>query len=83
MSAALCHLANTSYRLDRGLRFDPVREEFLNDAEANQHRSRVYRAPYVVPARYSGTYLGGIGIDGAYIYPPLPAKESAQELSAA
>ncbi len=51
LSAALCHLANTSYRLDRGLRFDPAREEFLNDAEANQYRSRIYRVPYVVPDR--------------------------------
>ncbi|MCB9768228.1 MAG: Gfo/Idh/MocA family oxidoreductase [Candidatus Omnitrophica bacterium] len=48
-SSALCHMANTAYRLRRTLEFDPVKEEYIGDAEANQMLSRVYRKPYVVP----------------------------------
>ncbi len=50
LSAALCHLANISYRTGRSLVFDPVSETFPHDAEANSHLSRNYRAPFVVPA---------------------------------
>lgn len=49
LSSAMCHLANASYRLRRTLEFDPAKEEYLGDAEANQTLSRVYRKPYVVP----------------------------------
>jgi hypothetical protein len=49
LSAALSHLANTSYRLGRELRFNPARETFDNDAEANRFVSRPYREPFVVP----------------------------------
>ncbi|MFN7920891.1 MAG: Gfo/Idh/MocA family oxidoreductase [Bryobacteraceae bacterium] len=49
LSAALCHMANISYRLGRQLRFDPVNENFGADYEANQMLSRDYRAPFVVP----------------------------------
>jgi len=51
LSAALCHLANISYRTGRKLLFDPVKETFVGDAEANRYASRDYRAPYLVPAR--------------------------------
>jgi len=51
LSAALCHLANISYRTRRKLAFDPARERFLGDAEANALVSRPYRAPYVAPEK--------------------------------
>jgi hypothetical protein len=49
LSAALCHLANISYRLGREVRFDSAQENFGPDYEANLLLSRDYRAPYVVP----------------------------------
>ncbi|MBL8176190.1 MAG: Gfo/Idh/MocA family oxidoreductase [Bryobacterales bacterium] len=51
LSAALCHMANISYRVGRKLQFDPSKERFVNDAEANRLVTRQYRAPYVVPER--------------------------------
>lgn len=48
-SAALCHLGNISYRLGRTVNFDPAKETFPGDAEANAMLSREYRKPYVVP----------------------------------
>jgi len=51
LSAALCHMANTSYRLGRKLAFDPAKERFVGDAEANALVTRKYRAPYVVPEK--------------------------------
>ncbi|MCE5307512.1 MAG: Gfo/Idh/MocA family oxidoreductase [Acidobacteriales bacterium] len=50
VSSAMCHMANISYRLGRNLAFDPAKETFGNDAEANGLLSRRYRTPYVVPA---------------------------------
>ncbi len=50
ISAAMCHLANTSYRLGgRKLQFDPAKMQYVNDAEANRMLTRPYRKPYVVP----------------------------------
>ena len=49
-SAVMCHLANIAYRLGRTVQFDPVKERFVNDAEADKHLSRDYRKPFVVPA---------------------------------
>lgn len=51
LSAALCHMANISYRTGRKLALDPVSETFVNDAEANALVKRKYREPYVVPAQ--------------------------------
>ena len=48
-SAALCHLANISYRLGRALEFDSETLMCRNDAEANRMFTREYRAPFVVP----------------------------------
>ncbi len=48
-SAALCHLANISYRLKRDLEFDPKTETVVGDEEANKMLTRNYRAPFVVP----------------------------------
>jgi predicted dehydrogenase len=50
LSAALCHLANISYRTGRQLFFDPVAENFGSDYEANLLLAREYREPFVVPA---------------------------------
>jgi predicted dehydrogenase len=51
ISADLCHLANISYRLKKRLEFDPARQQFKNDPEANKLLTRPYRAPYVVPEK--------------------------------
>lgn len=48
-SCSLIHLANTSCRLGRSLTFDPNRQRYVNDDEANRMLSRDYRAPFVVP----------------------------------
>ena len=50
-SAALCHMANISYRTGDKLRFDPTTERFLGHADANRMLTRDYRAPYVVPEK--------------------------------
>jgi predicted dehydrogenase len=48
-SAALIHLANVSYRLGRSLNFDPIKEEFISDDEANRMLKREGRSPYFIP----------------------------------
>jgi predicted dehydrogenase len=50
-AAALCHMANISYRLGRKLDFDARTQRFLGDAEANRMLTRDYRKPYVVPEK--------------------------------
>jgi hypothetical protein len=50
VSAALCHLANASYRTGRVLDFDAATETFGGDGEANAYLSREYRKPFEVPA---------------------------------
>jgi hypothetical protein len=47
-STSLSHLANISYKVGRGLAFDPQSERF-SDIEANSYLKRVYREPYVMP----------------------------------
>ncbi|MDO4587917.1 MAG: Gfo/Idh/MocA family oxidoreductase [Planctomycetia bacterium] len=42
------HCAYIAWQLKRTVKFDPVKEEFLNDDEANRMRSRAMRAPYTV-----------------------------------
>jgi predicted dehydrogenase len=48
-SADLCHLANTSYRLKRSLKF--ASGKYVGDEEANKMLTRNYRKPYVVPEK--------------------------------
>jgi predicted dehydrogenase len=49
LSSALAHLGNIAYRTGRTLNFDPAKEKFINDDEANALLTRPPRAPYVVP----------------------------------
>ena len=51
LSAALCHMANTSYRLGRKLTMDPATVRYEADAEANRMLTREYRKPYEVPTK--------------------------------
>ena len=48
-SSALPLLANISYRTGRKLKFEGEFERFVNDPEADEMLTRVYRKPYVVP----------------------------------
>jgi predicted dehydrogenase len=50
LSAAMCHLANVSYRSGRTVRFDPKTETCIDDPEASKLLTRQYRPPFVVPA---------------------------------
>ena len=47
-SHTACHAAALAWILNRKLRFDPAKEEFINDDEANGLRSRPARAPWAV-----------------------------------
>jgi predicted dehydrogenase len=50
ISAALCHMANISYRVgDRKLVIDSGNETFGGDNEANHYLRRTYREPWVIP----------------------------------
>jgi predicted dehydrogenase len=44
--ATVCHLGNIAMKLGRKLRWDPVKEEFPGDAEANALRSKPMRKPW-------------------------------------
>jgi hypothetical protein len=48
-SCSLMHLANISFRLGRRLHFDPLKEKFISDVEADAMLSREYRHPFIVP----------------------------------
>ena len=45
-----CHITNIALRLGRKLTWDPKREEFVDDKEANAQLRRVQREPYQVKA---------------------------------
>ncbi len=47
-SHTACHAAALAWILKRKLKFDPVKEEFLGDDEANGLRARAARAPWAV-----------------------------------
>jgi predicted dehydrogenase len=47
-SHTACHAAALAWILNRKLRFDPAKEEFIGDDEANGLRSRPARAPWAV-----------------------------------
>jgi predicted dehydrogenase len=45
-----CHLSNIALLLKRKLRWDPAKEDFVDDAEASALRSRRQREPYTIEA---------------------------------
>jgi len=45
-SASLCHLGVIAIRLGRKLQWDPAKEQFVGDEEANSYLSRPMRKPY-------------------------------------
>lgn len=51
LSASLCHLGIISYRMGRELNFDPEKEKFIKDKEADKLLTRKYREPYVMPEK--------------------------------
>ncbi|MCC7373669.1 MAG: Gfo/Idh/MocA family oxidoreductase [Verrucomicrobiales bacterium] len=49
-SASVCHLGSLAIRLSRKLSWNPEKEEFNGDAEANRMRHYPYRDPWKLPA---------------------------------
>jgi predicted dehydrogenase len=49
-SATVCHLGNIAIRTGRKLTWDPSKEQFVGDAEANKMLRRPYRDPWKLPA---------------------------------
>jgi len=47
-SMSTVHAANICMWLERSLKYDPVKEEFINDPEANRLRSRAMREPWII-----------------------------------
>ena len=47
-SMSTVHAANICMWLKRNMRYDPVKEEFVNDEEANRLRSRAMREPWII-----------------------------------
>jgi len=50
-SATVCHLGNIARYLGRKLKWDPVKEQFPGDAEANSYLDRARRKGYELPAK--------------------------------
>jgi predicted dehydrogenase len=48
-SATVCHLGNLAIRTGRKLKWDPVKEEIVGDAETTKMLTRPYRAPLELP----------------------------------
>jgi predicted dehydrogenase len=49
LSTSLCHLGNIATRLGRSLRFDPEKEQFIDDSQANTLVGREYRDHWARP----------------------------------
>ncbi len=47
-SMSTVHAANICMWLKRDMKYDPAKEEFVNDAEANRLRSRAMREPWII-----------------------------------
>jgi predicted dehydrogenase len=50
-SASICHLLNIARLLGRNLKWDPAKQEFVGDAEANTYLSRPARKGYELPTK--------------------------------
>jgi hypothetical protein len=49
-TVSVCHLGNISIRLQRKLTWDPAKEEFIGDDEANGMLKREQRSPFAIEA---------------------------------
>ena len=49
-TATICHISNIARYLGRNLKWDPVKEEFVGDTEANTWLKREHRKGFEVPA---------------------------------
>jgi predicted dehydrogenase len=47
-SVTVCHLGNIAYMLKRPLKWDPVKEEFIGDDQANRYLDRPKREPWTI-----------------------------------
>ncbi|MGO8677869.1 MAG: Gfo/Idh/MocA family protein [Limisphaerales bacterium] len=47
-SMSTVHAANICMWLKRDIKYDPIKEEFINDPEANRLRSRAMRDPWII-----------------------------------
>lgn len=47
-TTTVCNLGNIVLQLRRPLKWDPVKEEFIGDQQANRMRERAYRAPWTL-----------------------------------
>jgi hypothetical protein len=45
-SVTVCHVGNIAYWLNRPLKWDPAKLEFVGDDQANRYRTRSMRAPW-------------------------------------
>ena len=48
-TATVCNIANMAYKLKRNLRWDPEKEKFIKDPEANLMRTKQYRSEWKLP----------------------------------
>ena len=49
-SVSACHLANVAVLLERKVRWDPVKEDFVGDPQASAMLRREQRKPYTIEA---------------------------------
>jgi predicted dehydrogenase len=47
-TSSICQLSNIAYDLNRPLEWNPVKEKFIQDREANKLRSKKYRKPFKI-----------------------------------
>ena len=47
-TATICHLGNIAYEINRPLKWDPVKEEFVGDEYANRFLDRARREPWTI-----------------------------------
>jgi len=47
-TATVCHLGNIAYQLNRPLKWDPVKEQFPGDEQANRFLDRARREPWTI-----------------------------------